>query len=300
MSDTPTPLIFPHLLASRHLIHRILSSPKLLSDPDHISLFGFVFELYTIRALGGSTHRREQLATSIPHNLLNLDFFLGSLVSTSQYPFYSPTFEHKGHLLSSFVPPIASLVSLRTSDAENTDLQEAHGSSSTTIYIAYQNLASRLRHWKPPQPNPHVDISPGKAIGGIVYQNALLIYLHSIFLSPSTTSFPNTVHSLIMSEIQSRIDTSLPLLSALYPSRMEGVILWPSMIIGSCLTKEADIDVLRSGMRRARYKLMTVRWVGEVLERLWLQGVSTQNTVEDETVRLWGPRGLAAVVERGL
>ncbi|KAH6725035.1 hypothetical protein BKA61DRAFT_589724 [Leptodontidium sp. MPI-SDFR-AT-0119] len=100
---------------------------------------------------------------------------------------------------------------------------------------------------------------------------ALLIYLHSISL-PIASNLPcSTTSSAISSEIQIRIEICLPLLSALYPSRMEGVILWPSMIFGSGLKKKSDIMMLRTGMSEERYKLRTIRWVGQVLERLWAE-----------------------------
>ncbi len=82
---------------------------------------------------------------------------------------------------------------------------------------------------------------------------------------------------------------------------MEGIALWPSLIIGSCLSKDEERDVLRTGMGRGRYKLRTVRWVGEVLERLWRQDSSDADAgrAHGGAGRWWGPRGVAAVVESG-
>ncbi|KAE8446783.1 hypothetical protein EG329_011688 [Mollisiaceae sp. DMI_Dod_QoI] len=300
VTGTQTHLIFHHLFASRHLIHKILSSPSLLTNPDHISLFGFLFELYSYRALGGSIHTLQQLESPVSHSILNLDFFLGSFASTVQYPFYAATFGCKGHLLSAFAPAIASFISVRIFESESSVDKPIH-QPSTKTYSIYHTLASQLRAWKPPQAQPDIDLAPEKATGVIIYQNALLIYLHSIFITPQITSSIDLVNAAILSEIQIRIDICLPLLTSLYPSRMEGITLWPSLIIGSCLSKDEERDVLRTGMGRARYKLRTVRWVGEVLERLWRQDSSDPDAgrAHGGAGRWWGPRGLAAVVESG-
>ncbi|KAF8853556.1 hypothetical protein BDZ45DRAFT_628908 [Acephala macrosclerotiorum] len=290
MSSAPTDKIFHHLLASRHLIFNILSSPTLLIDPDHVSLFGYLFELYSYHALGGSVHTLQQLDSPVAHSILNLDFFLGSFDSTIQYPFYSPTFGSRGHLLSAFAPPIASLIKVRLSESE-VNLEE-----NPQIHILYQTLASQLQAWQPPQSQPDIEIPPEKAAAVIIYQSALLIYLHSALLSPSPLTSPSPVAQAILTEIQIRIEICLPLLSPLYPSRMEGVLLWPALIIGSCLRKEEERNILRAAKGRARYKLTTVVWVDEILERLW-------KAAEREgggCGRLWGPRGLAAMIENGM
>ncbi|CZR57672.1 uncharacterized protein PAC_07561 [Phialocephala subalpina] len=289
MSGAPTDKIFHHLLASRHLIHNILSSPTLLTDPDHVSLFGYLFELYSYRALGGSVHTQQQLNSPITHSLLDLGFFLGSFASTTQYPFYFSTLATRGHLLSAFTPSIASLLKARLSESDS-DADEI-----STTYILYQNLASQLRAWQPPQAQPDVEFPPQKATAVIIYQNALLIYLHTTFLSPTSLTRPSAFAAAILTEIQIRIEICLPLLSSLYPSRMEGVLLWPALIIGSCLKREEERNILRAAKGRARYKLRTVVWVDEVLERLWRKS----SEGGEWRGRYWGPRGLASVVEGG-
>ncbi|PVH79124.1 hypothetical protein DL98DRAFT_589731 [Cadophora sp. DSE1049] len=297
LSCAPTHLIFPHLIASRHLIHNILSASSLLTDQTHVSLFGYLFELYSVRVLGGSVHRPEHTETRVSYGILELEFFLGSFVSTTQYPFYSANFGSGGHLLAAFAPPVASFVKLQSGlscDSERSD----HNDS--VLRDAYDSLAGRLRLWKLPQANQDFDISPARATASMIYQNALLIYLHTIFLPTATTRTPAAIYSEILSEIQMRVEICLPLLTSLYPSRMEGVILWPSMIFGSCLKKQEDIAVLRAGMSKARYKLRTVRWVREVLERLWSQGNDACLGSDQEEGHLWGPKGLAKIVAKGL
>lgn len=59
--------------------------------------------------------------------------------------------------------------------------------------------------------------------------------------------------------------------------------------------RKEERGVLRAAKGRARYKLTTVVWVDEVLERLWK---AAEREGEGRS-RFWGPRGLAAVVEGG-
>ncbi|KAH7364822.1 fungal-specific transcription factor domain-containing protein [Rhexocercosporidium sp. MPI-PUGE-AT-0058] len=298
LTSAPTHLIFPHLIASRHLIHHILSASSLLTERYHVSLFGHLFELYCVRVLGGSVHRPEQTKSPVPYGVLELDFFLGSFVSTTQYPFYSATFGSSGHLLAAFAPPVASFTDLRNSGTDITPKRKISATNGDELWKGYDTLSTRLREWRPP-PSNEPDVSPARATASMIYQNALLIYLHSIFLSADSSYSSLPAYSAISSEIQMRIEICLPLLSALYPSRMEGVILWPSMIFGSCLKKEADIKMLREGMCKARYKLRTVRWVGQVLEQLWGQ-TSDSRFGDIEEGRLWGPTGLAVIVKNRL
>ncbi|KAL2060330.1 hypothetical protein VTL71DRAFT_9725 [Oculimacula yallundae] len=299
LSGAATHLIFPHLIASRHLIYNILSAPSLLTERNHVSLFGHLFELYSIRVLGGSVHRPEQTKSSVPYGILKLDFFLGSFVSTPQYPFYLTTFESSGHMLATFAPRIASFTAVQESRSEIPLTTPTSDTDDETLCEAYETLSTRLREWRPPQLDQDDGVSPARATAFMIYQNALLIYLQSIFLPTAAALQSTALYSTITSEIQMRIEICVPLLSALFPSRMEGLILWPSTIFGSCLRKPHDIKMLSGGMSRARYKLRSVRWVGQVLERLWSQ-TSEARLGCPENDRLWGPRGLAAVIENEL
>ncbi|KUJ14906.1 uncharacterized protein LY89DRAFT_720345 [Mollisia scopiformis] len=258
MAATPVNLIFHHLLASRHLIHTILTSPTLLTAPSHLSLFGHLFELYSFRCLGSSIHPVTQLQTPISHSILDLHFFIGNFSSTPQYTFYSSIFAEQGHLLSAFLPEISTITS-----------------QPVTTKETHEHLSHRLRAWLP------TPLSPEKTTSSILYQNALLLYLITLTSS----------HPLPTPEIQIRISICLPLLSSLYPSRLEGIVLWPSMIIGSCLTTEGEREVLRKAWGNARYKMRTVVWAQEMLEALWRRGK------EEGGEDFWGPRGLAKVVE---
>lgn len=205
----------------------------------------------------------------MPYGILELHFFLGSFVSNPQYPFYSSAFDSSGHLLAAFAPSVASFTTLQTSEKYTTQSSRACDSSVEVLWNTYESISTRLRDWKSPQSNQVFDITPAKATATMIYQNALLIYFHSTFLATSTSILSPTISSAISSELQLRIEICLPLLSALYPTRLEGVLLWPSMIFGSCLKKENDIILLREGMNKARYKLRIVRpnnetWFGSV------------------------------------
>ncbi len=273
-----------HLIASRHLIHNILYSSSIIESPDQLSLFGFLFEMYSYRSLGSSIHPHD---TPFPHTPTNLEFLLGAFARAPQYHFYSLIFSSQGHLMSTFAPRIASLISLRMRTS-------ACQPVSAATYTSYQNLAAQLCAWKL---SSYINLPPQKATALILEQNTLLVDLHSMFLAPSITSFPSSRNASIATEIQTGIEICLPILSSIYPSQMEGIALWPSMIIGSCLTTDGQRNALRTAMGRARYKTNTLKWIGEVLERLWLQG--SLGAKEGNYGIFWGPRGLAAVLETG-
>lgn len=121
----------------------------------------------------------------------------------------------------------------------------------------YEELVFQLRAWKPPTLQ-----STEKSTASIIYQNAFLIYLYCLF-------HPSSLPSPILTEISLRTEICLPLLVSLYPSAMEVVVLWPAMILGSCLEKENERKMVRDAFGRGRYRMMVVQRGMEMLERVW-------------------------------
>lgn len=197
---------------------------------------------------------------------ITLDPFLGTLWSLTQYK-TSGIFLGCGHGIFEFIPEIARLANRRLAE-------EAEGIFIYELEHSYRFFASKLRAWLPLGSGP--EITSEKVAGALIFQHALLIYLHSVFC-PSLLG-----NAALLSEVDLRVEVSLPLLLSVAGTPLEGIMLWPVMMISSCVTKEWHREFIRAAFKGSRYKMKNVKSVVELLSSVW----------EDEDPRALGPRGL--------
>lgn len=222
--------------------------------------------MYSYRALAASVTPRGNLS---PRTVIELDSFLSDLKGLRQYSSHG-IFFGCGHGVFEFVPMISSLLAYRLSE-------DPSALPTSEIYTKYKILDSKLRDWKP----AGTDIAIESATAAIIYQNALLIYLHSFFHPfPTSTS--------LFSEIEIRTEICFPLLLSLSPSRLEGIMLWPAMMIGSRLQKDEERKMFRQACERSAYKMRSLKRGMELLEFLW----------GDSDPRAYGPQGLDYVMRK--
>ncbi|KAH7420278.1 hypothetical protein BKA64DRAFT_562848, partial [Cadophora sp. MPI-SDFR-AT-0126] len=226
---------------------------------------GCVLEMYSYRDLAASVTPRGNLSSC---DILKLDSFLDSLEALTQYSTYGVYFGC-GHSIFEFIPRISSIITQQLSEG-------ATGAQCSEAYNNYKILEFELCAWKP----TGSEMTSDQVAAAIIYQNALLFYLQSAFYS--FLDAPS-----LLSEIEARIGVCLPLLLSLSPSRLEGICLWPTMIIGSCLRKDEDKKILSEGLERSVYKMKGVRNCLQLLE-LW----------EDDIVSAFGPQGLHYVMKK--
>jgi hypothetical protein len=257
--------VLHHLAASRHLILEILSTPSFLLNPDHLSLWGFLLEIYSYDSLTALITPRGNISSQ---TIIKTDSFL-DLEGLRQYSSYGIRFGC-GHDIFEFIPIISSLVAERLTDDPN----DIH---TPELYAKYQILASKLRDWKPVR----VGMTMEQSAVAICYQNSLLIYLHSAFNSLST-------NPPALAEIETRVGICFSILLSLALSQLEAMIFWPVMIIGSCVQKEEDRELIRRAFETSRYRTMNVRRALVLLNALW----------GDDDPRAYGPQGLDYIMKK--
>jgi hypothetical protein len=262
-----------HLKASRQLALSIMSTPCELESPELRDIGGFLLEMYSYRALIASITPQGALDTQ----MVPLDPFPNSLGTIGQYRTFGVYFDcgHDIRRVFEFIPEVSLLTNHRLAE-------ERSGIFSSETYQRYKLLGSRIRAWAPEFSSERTVLESQKATVAIIYQNALLMYLNSFFHDP-ILSDPDA-----LSEVEIRAGIAFSLLLSLSPPSLKSIMLWPSMMIGSCLRQEAQQNQIREGYASSNFHSRSVKQGAKLLDLLW----------EDPDTRAYGPRGLDFVMKK--
>lgn len=221
--------MFHHLRASRALVLMELQRP---SNERENTLRGFVLELYAYLALVGNI----TITSEVGQRSIELDPFLFSLESLAKYPTFGFMFGCAYELFG-MIPRICQLGRRRM-------MEDRRSESSLELFSQYQTLQQKIQDWEPPTPT-YLDTGPEKTnmliIAARIYQKGLLIFLHSSFY------ISNAKDPILAAEVESIADEMFLLLEAI-STRAASTILWPMIIMGSCLR-----------LPEKRHKLSTLR-----------------------------------------
>lgn len=259
-----------HLKASRQLVLSIMATSMEPAAEELRVIWGFLLELYSYRALIASITPLGALDTQA----VIVDPFLNCLQPLSQFETYGFNFGCDQSVFE-FIPEVSQLTSRRS-------LEEQSGNFSLEANVSYALLESRLRSWTPACLAEDTLLDRQKITAAMIYQNALLIYLHSSFCDP-VPSNSQTLH-----EMEFRAHIAFPLLQSLASSMLASIMLWPMMMICSCLRQEELRKVVREAVAEVDFNSMAVTQLAEVLELLW----------EDDNPRAYGPRGLDFIMKK--
>jgi hypothetical protein len=142
----------------------------------------------------------------------------------------------------------------------------------------YKSFESKIKNWK--EPEHSLGSSNDFLTAAKIYQQALLIFLHTNFWGS------NVSDSVLLDMVDDAIGILLSLI-ALVPadSPILTVLLWPSMIIGSCLRRPEHRAFLRDMMNSSPFRNASVSRAVQTLEWLWEDGG-------------YGPYGLGATIKK--
>ncbi|KAH7121461.1 fungal-specific transcription factor domain-containing protein [Dactylonectria macrodidyma] len=266
--------VYHHLKASRQYIALMLVSSAIpeTSEPEHVR--GFLLELYTSLAL--------KLAIT-PRGLLQdqpivLDPFLRSLAFLDGY-------KSRGFLLGfgqrifEIIPDIAQLVEARRLE------EDRDGVKSTSLVPSYKRLLARLQAI-----DPYSDEVEGlrpqqeRAAATGIYQNALIMYLHSAF-HVDMLADPE-----LANELEMRINSTIPLSLSLYfnSSPFRRAMLWPAVQIASCCRRKDHMEGFRLALNKDTRAGGGVKAGARVIQLLW----------DDPDPQAFGPRGVTYIMKK--
>ncbi|KAF2167148.1 hypothetical protein M409DRAFT_22578 [Zasmidium cellare ATCC 36951] len=274
LSGQPDGSIFLHLRALRHFVLKIpppTSSAQ--GDLQSQSQRIFVLEAYAYYIIASNI---------VPYGLMSeryvpYDSFMTDLGYIKEAE-SSGTFFCCGYSLFELIAPTASLA------AQIVEHQEQNSDHlKTKVLAGYSCLVDRVLLAQYPF-GGHVDAvnNTAQRRAGELYRTALLIWLKIAIweLHPEGES--------LLAQTQEHVDLSLGLLESVLVSSYGTIALWALVVIGSCLTRQADIDRLRKILSRAtKWRLTVVQTVLRLLDSLHA----------DSKGEIAGPRGLMRVMQ---
>ena len=245
--------IFPHLRATRQLIldlQKRLANGGLVEDK---KLQGFVLEVYAYLAL---------VSNIIPYGIvqertLPLDPFITSLGGLKEYETFG-IFFGCCHSLFELIPSISVLATKRLRE------EELSMRSEETVSM-YNGLLSRLEEWRAPPLDPEMaEWKSAHIATGKMYRHALFAYLKAAMCG-SVVDNPKVIYQL-----QQHIDEVWPILDEVRNSPYGTTILWPLLIIGSCVVREDQRHSLRNRLESpGQWRMSQVIQALRLLNLLW-------------------------------
>lgn len=162
--------------------------------------------------------------------------------------------------------------------------EESRGECSFESIALYRSLGSQIQEWQAP---PSIYKDEGYAcnldVAAKIYQNAVLIFLHANFYGS------NVSEPALLDLVDTSIDSLLPLVKSFSShSSIASTMLWPCMIIGSCLRHVEQRNVLRALILASPFNMTGVSKAIQILDWLW----------EDDDICSYGPYGLGAIMKK--
>ncbi|KAH7178986.1 fungal-specific transcription factor domain-containing protein [Fusarium flagelliforme] len=265
--------VYLHLKASREYITTLTSLSRTYDELEYLR--GFLLEMYTYHSM--------KLALS-PRNALH-DHKVDIDPSVHSLDILAP-YKSRGCLLGfgqrlfEMIPEIHQLVEARREE-EKLGIEV-----SLAMRQEYERLVAKLEAFDPYAENLE-GLRPRQERAGatMIYQNALIVYLHSAFHEDMLS------HPDLPSELEARIDKMMPTFFSLFvgDSPYRRMLLWPGVIMASCARRSEHVRVLRGGLvGRATRTPGAVKTGARVVELLW----------QDPDPRAFGPRGLSYVMTK--
>ncbi|KAM0209522.1 hypothetical protein ACHAQD_011108 [Fusarium lateritium] len=273
MLGTTRGAIYHHLKASREYIALLAPAPQSNNELEYMR--GFILELYAYRAI--------KLAIS-PRNLtsdqtVEIDPSVHSLNVLDGYKTRGCLLGF-GQRLFEMIPEISQLVEARR-DEELLD-----PNMPTALQARYECMVARLQAFDAYEENLD-GLRPRQERAGatIVYQNALIVYLHSAF-HVDLLSEPG-----MAAELEARIDKMMPFFYTLFvgESPYRRMLLWPGVMMASCSRRQEHVQGFRRGLiGKATRTHGAVKTGARLVELLW----------NDPDPRAFGPRGLSYIMTK--
>ncbi|EXJ68393.1 uncharacterized protein A1O5_08185 [Cladophialophora psammophila CBS 110553] len=272
LSGEPHGGIFPHLRASRELVLKLLREPQPTLQDDVKLVKGFALEVYLYLVLVNSiTPYGRDKARALP-----FDSFFSSLDFLKEYETFGVFFSC-GQGLFEMISQVSLLAMKRLTEEES-------GLCSAETQSDYERLVDTISQWRSPPVAPEMMEWQAEHVWiGEVYQQALLIFIKTSMCG-SIVSNPKVIVA-----IQGHIDTAFPLFVPVSMSPFITILLWPIMIVGSCLICEHQRkEYLRWLYSETKINISQVGQAAKLLEHLW----------KDEDERAYGPFGLHFVMKK--
>ena len=264
--------IFHHLNASRHLLESILASNEASLTKDSRDLEGFAFEVNAYLALVVDI---APFVDAPPARKIPQDSFITSLQYLQKYDTFGAFFSC-GYPLFEKISAITLLFNKRLAEEERRVL------CSEGITSSYLSLQESILAWKSSPPSHDMERWKSEHLAaGELYRRALLIYLNAALYGSVID------HLKAIGELQEHAEIGLEHIELMWASPYKAIMLWPLMMVGSCLLSKSHRDRIRLDFETDASDLIHVRKACKLITWLW----------EHKDRRAYGPFGLHFVME---
>ncbi|KAF7162450.1 hypothetical protein CNMCM5623_007741 [Aspergillus felis] len=153
-------------------------------------------------------------------------------------------------------------------------------------YEIYERFKSRIIDWNPPamdspENGSDHDLLSGRKAALEFCRLALMIFLETA-LSPFSKYDPTRIYQL-----RPLLDVAMSYLPLVSPTKFSCIVMWPLMIIGSCLVEEDQRRAMKHILIHNQYMMRNTAQASSLLELLWM----------DPDEYAIGPYGLGMLIE---
>jgi Fungal specific transcription factor domain len=162
-----------------------------------------------------------------------------------------------GQDLFELIPSICKFGYRRITEEKNDKI------SFETIAL-YKSLESKIRDWQPPEEVSQSSSTKDRIVSAKIYQQALLVFLHANYYGSKVTD------PKFLALVDTSLAMSVPLLDNITEdSPIMATLLWPGLILGSCLQQPLHRMLLRHRMLASPFNMLLVSQTVQLLDWLW-------------------------------
>jgi hypothetical protein len=249
---------FYHLRASRQFVLSLLKKLRKYYGKEELSEYAFLVEVYSFLAsISNITFNSISEERAVPYD-------------ASVYPVDDWTENKTDRVMLGCATTLFKLIPQVCQFGRERFLEEGTPSSpSDHITASYEYFQSQIRGWKPPLQFNQKEAIPGTLDVAYIYQEALLIYLHAGFYA-SDVSHPEFCKKVAPSVI--RIFSLMESIPQVPPTvGLWSTLLWPLMMVGSCLTSLSHKKQWLEIYRQSPCKMAIMDRAVELLDLVWEQ-----------------------------
>lgn len=264
---------FQHVKACRSLIIRELSKKHTASED---TVLAFLTELYAYMVLVQNISPTTEFSSrTLPFDPLVSDLERLRQFSTSGAMFGC------AHGLFELIPAICAFGSERR-------IQMSMGQTNDESMQEFEDLRSKVVGWRPPELTGSPDWVRQQRSGAEVQRSGTLIFLYAAL---HQTTLPTAEFVADVQPVVARtLSMGLPLVSNPQGYPMVTIMLWPALLVGSCITNLAQQKIVDKALAiiYATYQADIVESVRRIMNVFWTQKDTYGPIALDQMIRNGG------------
>jgi hypothetical protein len=243
-----------HIRAGKKVIPRLLSASSKLTSMRTIC--GITFELYTYLSLittptpydnGTSSELDTRNSLLLPWELLKDHGSFGVIISPI-------------HRCLEIIPHVVALCTRRQSELTFNECS----SESLILFTELMAIIDTIGCEDDSGSVLNGEVSQSLSISA-VYRHALTIFAYDAMWCGAIAGDDSR-----LSIVRQHALSALTLLPTLMDTHYRNLLLWPTIVIGSCLLNDGEFDVIRSGLS-IRQPIFVITKMRMMLEKLWAE-----------------------------